>query len=402
MAADRMQQAHRPRVLVPMNRLQLVLLATLLASCSNAPAGSPAASSGSTPAERPSGLPSTLPSTPPSAGSSELSGQIAYVAGLDPQIFLLDLATGESRQLTELRPEHAELTASGPMRPALSCGFGPWSLTWSPDGSNLAFSYGSCDSVIYVVDLDGALRRIGDGRGPAWSPDGTMLLHGANVPYSPCGAGCLVDPVEPGAWDLRILNLAEEGESKPLTVDGSTSAAGSATWSPDGTTIAYSAPPDGGAGQGAFGATYLIDAAGGQPRWVGNGIWPRGWHPDGRLLVTREDDSSVLAIDLVTGDSSPIGPPQTSTISPDASLVAAWVPDPLTGDSTSRVLTADGEVAAELRGDVITWAPDSSAFAVMDSATSSILILGRDGSLLASYGVGVVGAGGSGSWRPGS
>jgi Tol biopolymer transport system component len=394
--------------MVPMNRLQLVLLAILLASCATVPAGSPGASSAmsSTPAERPPGSPSARPSQPPSApppaGASERSGQIAYVAGLDPQIFILDLATGESRQLTELRPQHAELTASGPMRPALTCGFGPWSLTWSPDGTKLAFSYGSCDSVIYVADLDGRLRRIGDGRGPVWSPDGSMLIHGANVPYSPCGAGCMVDPAEPGAWDLRIVNLAEEGESRPLTLDGSTSSAGSATWSPDGTTIAYSAPPDGGAGQETFGATYLIDAAGGQPEWVGNGIWPRGWHPDGRLLVTSEEDSSALAIDLVTGDSSTIGPPQTSTISPDATLVVAWVPDQVTGGPISRLLTADGKVVAELPGDVVAWSPDSSAFAAVERSTSSMLILGRDGSLLASYDIRLEDASGAGSWRPGS
>jgi WD40 repeat protein len=327
------------------------------------------------------------------------------VAGADPQIHLLDLTTGEVRQLTSLLPENAELTSSGPMRPALTCGFGPSSLTWSPDGQHLAFSYGSCDSVIYVVDLDGNLRRIGDGRGPAWSPDGSRLLHAANIPYSPCGVGCQGEPPEPGAWDIRIVDIADEGESMPLTDDGSTSGAGSVTWSPDGTTIAYSAPPPGGAGQlGVFSATYLIDAAGGEPRFVGNGIWPQRWHPDGRLLVTREEDGSVLAIDLVTGDSSVIAPPQTSTISGDASLMVAWVTDPVSGESTSQLIDAGGHVLASLRGEAVAWAPNSNALAAFDPTASAIVVLGRDGSLLATYRIVLEGGvgGGPGSWRPGS
>ena len=81
-----------------------------------------------------------------------MHGEIAYVAGDDPQIFLLDLATGDSRQLTELGPKDAELSLAAPLQPALSCGFGPSSLAWSPDGSMLAFAYGSCDSVVYIVE----------------------------------------------------------------------------------------------------------------------------------------------------------------------------------------------------------------------------------------------------------
>ena len=387
--------------MVPMRKRSVLLVAAFVAACSATPVTSPSSASPTTGAS-PSAAPSSASAAPSSAGAG-LPGQLAYVAGADPQIHLLDLATGEVRQLTELRPEHADLTSSGPMRPALSCGFGPYSLTWSPDGRHLAFSYGSCDSVVYVVDLDGNLRRIGDGRGPAWSPDGSRLLHAPNIPYSPCGAGCQGEPPEPSAWDIRIIRLADEGESRPLTDDGSTSGAGSVTWSPDGSTIAYSAPPPGGAGQqGIFGATYLIDAVGGEPRFVGNGIWPQRWHPDGRLLVTREEDSSVLAIDLVTGDSSVFAPPQTSSISGDGSLIVAWVTDPVSGESTSQLLDAGGDVLASIRGEAVAWAPDSSALAALDRTASAILILGRNGSLLASYRVELHGGGGSGSWRPGS
>lgn len=329
-----------------------------------------------------------------------LKGQIAYVSGTDPQIHLLDLATGVSRQLTALLPEHAELSATGPLRPALSCGFGPSGLTWSPDGEHLAFSYGSCDGVVHVVDLDGELRRIGDGIGPAWSPDGTRLVHGANVAYNPCGAECLPDP-EPGAADLRIHDLATDDESRPLTVDGSTAYSTSAVWSPDGSMIAYSAPPPAGVGSPeTFGATYLIDAGGGVPQLVGSGAYPMGWHSDGRLLVRMESDSSIRAVNLDTGDSSLVGPPETSTISPDATLSVTIDFDSDSGEQRAVLRDATGHALASVNGHDIAWAPDSNLLAATEGG--SIVILGRDGSLLARYPIGSDGTYGFGAWRPGS
>jgi Tol biopolymer transport system component len=390
-----------------MHRSAIVLLATLLASCAT-PATTPAlpSSAPTTPAtaapsdSHPNPSPSSASPSPAPTFASGIEGQLAYVAGLDPQIHLLDLATGESRQLTALRPEHAELSAFGPMRPALSCAFGPYGLAWSPDGEYLAFSYGSCESVVYVVDLDGELRRIGDGGGPAWSPDGTRLVHAVNVPYSPCGAGCLPEP-EPGTWDLRVIDLADDGESRPLTVDGSTAAASSTIWSPDGSTIAYSAPPPPGAGSpGTYGATYLIDASGGEPRFVGAGAYPMGWHPDGRLVVRMESDSSVRVVDLETGLSTGLGPPETSTVSPDGSLVVSSGFDATTGASRAMLLDATGTTVAEVGVHALAWAPDSSLLATLED--SAILIVGRDGARLASYPINAEGAFGPGAWRPGS
>lgn len=340
------------------------------------------------------------PSVPATAAAG-LTGQIAYVAGIDPQIHLLDLATGVSRQLTALLPEHAEPGATGPLRPVLSCGFGPWGLAWSPDGQHLAFHYGACEGVVHVVDLDGELRRVGDGTGPAWSPDGTRLVHGVNIPYNACGPACLPDP-EPGASDLRVVDLAVDRESRPLTTDGSTAFATSAVWSPDGSTIAYSAPPPAGAAPpGTYGATFLIDADGGEPRLVGSGAHPIGWHPDGRLLVRMEDDSSVRAVDLETGDSSLVAPAETASVSPDATLFVTHEFDPFSGESRAVLRDARGDALARVHGHALAWAPDSSRLAATEEG-GSIVILGRDGSLLGRYPVDGEGTFGAGAWRPGS
>ena len=185
-----------------MQRLAVLCLIAVLVACTSAPGPSSEPRS-----DRPTADATGSP-LPSGQAGNVLDGQIAYVGGADPQIHLLDLASGESLQLTQLRPEHAELTGVGPMRPALSCFFGPSGLRWSPDGERLAFSYGSCDAVIYAVDLEGNLTRIGDGRGAAWSHDGRFLVYGANVPYcaGPCG-----QPAEPGTLDLQIVDLHADG-----------------------------------------------------------------------------------------------------------------------------------------------------------------------------------------------
>lgn len=383
-----MQHRRRPRVMVPMSRIALGLVATLLASCSGAPPSQaparsdPAASPSAVASERPAGL----------------TGQLAYVAGQDPQIHLLDLATGEARQLTELRPEHAELEAVGPMRPVLSCGFGPYSLTWSPDGAYLAFTYGACDTVVYIVDVEGNLRRIGDGRSPEWSPDGASLLYAANVPWCP-GVGC-EPPGDLGPLDLQVADIEAAGPARSLTANGETRGAGGPAWSPDGTTIAYAGEPLGG-GMDVFSATYVIAANGGAPRHVGDGFHPAGWHPDGRLLATMERDGSVRAIDLATGDSVRIGPAQTASVSPDATLVMVWATDPATGEGRSQLFAAGGELVAELDGQFLAWAPRSDAAAV--TTPVGIAIVRRDGTLTGGVEVDFGGfGGGPGAWRPGS
>lgn len=378
-----------------MNHRPLLVLALVVAGCTTQ--ASPSAPAATPP-------PTGEPSGAPTASAAALTGEIAYVGGAaeDPQIHLLDLVTGESDQLTHLRPEHAELTASGPMRPVLSCGFGPSGLAWSPDGSLLAFAYGGCDTVVYVVDLAGELRRIGDGRGPAWSPDGTLLLHAANVPFSPCGVACQEQP-EPGLWDLQVAVVADEAPSGPFTPDGSTSGAGSPTWSSDGSMIAYSGPPPRGAAPEVFSATYVIGADAGEPRMIGVGAWPLGWHPDGRLLITSEEDGSVHAVDLETGDSDQVGPAQTATIAPDVSLVVAWADaDPVTGRWRSRLLTTEGDSVADLPGDVVAWAPGSDALILADAMRSMLVLVDRSGAVLASYEAPTQGGGLAVSWRPGS
>ena len=381
---------HRPAVLLP----ALALL--VLTAC-----GTPRASSA--PPSEPTRSGPVITTASPSAEAPSLHGQLAYVDGMDPQIYLLDLATGESRQLTRMRPEHGEVGASGPMRPALTCGFGPSGLTWSPDGGLLAFAYGGCDSVVYVVDLDGELRRIGEGRAPTWSHAGRLLVYGVNVPYSPCGVECL-EPAEPGTRDLRVVDLDADDDPAPLSSDGSTSNGSQPVFSPDDAWIAFSGPPSvDDADPETFGATYVVRADGTEARHVANGAWPAGWHPDGRLLIVAENSSEMHAIDLSESTSTRIGTVQgPGGLSPDGALFLETAFDPVTGAGGVRLVTVDGDVLLEAPGYPGAWAPDSTAVAILDLEALSIVVLGRGGTTLGRFPIEGSGGFTNVSWRPDS
>jgi len=76
-------------------------------------------------------------------------------------LFVVDLATGEKRKLSE----------NAPYPPA-----------WSPDGTQLAFTFWEGDrpwqsASVYIVNADGSgqPQKLTDGSGPAWSPDGSRI-----------------------------------------------------------------------------------------------------------------------------------------------------------------------------------------------------------------------------------
>jgi Tol biopolymer transport system component len=76
-------------------------------------------------------------------------------------LFVVDVATGDKRKLSE----------NAPYPPA-----------WSPDGTQLAFTFWEGDGLsqspaVYVVNADGSgqPRKLTEGGGPSWSPDGLSI-----------------------------------------------------------------------------------------------------------------------------------------------------------------------------------------------------------------------------------
>ncbi len=84
-----------------------------------------------------------------------------------------------------------------------------WSMSWSPDGSKIAFP----DGGIFVVNADGSDRRrltaAPDGH-PAWSPDGSKILFSASRDHiyptlytvKPDGTGLQAFPGFDGKWEI--------------------------------------------------------------------------------------------------------------------------------------------------------------------------------------------------------
>ncbi len=251
---------------------------------------------------------------------------LAYVstkAGDSPEIWLWNAHTGADLQLTHM-------------------GGGLYSLSWSPDGTRIAFSdgrYGNQD--IYTVTVPGGevVRLTGDPRYedfPSWTPDGRTIVYdrlderwirhdvmaipadGSTpprlvvsepelfdygggrafgfAPVSPDGKRVLFKSQRSGQINYWTAPLAG-GDPRPVAAEPAEQSEG--TWSPDGSHIAYVSNRDGTKG------LYVVSAAGGTPKPLvspTDGVVSRiAWSPDGtRLSYTL--GSTTSPADLYTVD----------------------------------------------------------------------------------------------------
>ena len=187
-------------------------------------------------------------------------------------------------------------------------------LAWSPDGRSIAVTSGH----LYVVDVaDGARRRLPAGVGvafPAWSPDGSVIafFHGLQVLAVPADADeadtSEITTLADGLSGVSSLDWSPEGARLVVSaVDGlyvveasgtttfklvgqrRAEGPGAATWSPDGTRIAYFSTPK---TPGGFTAElHVVDPDTGHdqalfvaPCCVGD-WYPPAWSPDGTRIA---------------------------------------------------------------------------------------------------------------------
>lgn len=201
-----------------------------------------------------------------------------------------------------------------------------------------------------------------------------------------------------------VEDLTDELGPRALTANGGTFTAGTPRVSLDGQLVAFRGPPPDpltrATGEPIFSATYLIGIDGNDQRLIVRGAWPWAWLPDGRLLVVDETTGQAHAVDLDSTEAELIAA-YVAEVSPDGSLVVAQAVDSATGVSSDALVLLAGTPIASLPGVGGTWSPDGSALVVADLVHSAIVVVGRDGSIRATYQVAsVIGGDLRPRWRP--
>jgi Tol biopolymer transport system component len=215
---------------------------------------------------------------------------------LEPaHLWILDLETGETRQLTQ-----------GDARDHLP--------SWSPDGSTIVFikhdlPIGSAPSTLYSIRLDGTgLTQLTDGRSQttaaSWSPDGRQLAFASD---------------REGPWQLYLMDADGTNVQRIETGTGNVVPA----WSPDGRTIAYMSGVD----EGNF-DVHTFDLQAGETRQLTDSPAFDGdadWSPDGSRIVFITERGRRSEVYTMNADGS--DQRNLSSISGLAGIGAKWSPD---------------------------------------------------------------------------
>jgi Tol biopolymer transport system component len=334
-----------------------------------------------------------------------------------PSILTLDLDTGAPPGV---------LVDDGPYVGFLA---GP---SWSPDGTQIAFSHGGD---ITTIDVSSGARRAltskssdGLANHPVWSPDGMLLAythHGEGVmevftmradgsrkgritdasgrqvgkpswapatdrePPGDAAAIAYTESDHPEASTSRIVVAAADGTGRRVLVDDPEQRASGPAWSPDGARIAFAL------GDASTSDIWTVDVdSGALTRLTDDDpddLQP-SWSPDGTRIAFVSQREHFTAIYTMAADGSDVrrltGPEWSAfdpEWSPDGGRIA-FAFDPVDDVEASRVavMEADGSnprtLVSTLGGSGPAWSPDGGriAFAGAD-VTSDLWVVDADG-----------------------
>jgi TolB protein len=228
---------------------------------------------------------------------------------------------------------------------------GPTSAAFSPDGSKIAFTKFRVgthtpfddDGDIWVADADGTnARPLVTGANyqwlPHWSPDGVWIVYTDDPPGGPWMASG--PPVEggpgligPGFLFGRPAQVRQYAHIARIRADGTGSSEQitdleaddrAATYSPDGTKLAFDSTRDGKT------RVWIMDADGGNPRRLTGGAddWGATWSPDGKSIAyyswSGVPGPGTSQIWIMAADGSA---PRQLTSSPAPVREPSWSPD---------------------------------------------------------------------------
>lgn len=188
---------------------------------------------------------------------------------------------------------------------------GELAMSWSPDGSQLAFQRASekdGSTELYLINVDGGeltnlTRNPGDDWSPAWSPDGKQIAY-----YADGSEGMA----------LYVLDLFKG--SAPAIIPGTQMGAGP-SWSPDGKQIVYRQELPGND------EIFVIGADGANPinltQHPANDLSP-DWSPDGKTIIFESIRDGNYEIYAINPDGNNL---RRLTNHPLEDQYARWSPD---------------------------------------------------------------------------
>lgn len=308
-------------------------------------------------------------------------------------------------ELTTIWNEHSPLVytrdgivflggPSGEDERSLTADIGARWPAWNPDRTRIAFIVptegGSrFDGTIMVMDADGTgLSKLVDRVlpfGPAtWSPDGMKIAYASVKEFN--------EDQFAGRISLQLFDL-ETGLETDLTGSELSHASG-ATWSPDGTHVAFVSfimqRRRGGGVDLLDGDAYVVDIKSRELTNITHGMirdenWIR-WSPSGDKLAVLTNpgdwsDPKMMQLYIMNADGSGVGDP----IAEDWQLsLPSWSPDGtrlayVTGGEYVRIWSESGEEWLHVSGKLspfVSWSPDGATlFAPTGSSSQASYLI---------------------------